>query len=50
MDENFKNKFNEKLKDCDVNNEFIDSLNELIENDNFSSDKLKDLINGEFDE
>ena len=50
MDDDFKNNFYEKLKDEGINDEFIKSLDELIKYDNFSSETVTDLINGEFDE
>ena len=50
MDDDFKNNFFEKLRAKNVSDEFIDSLDELIKSNKFSSDNLNDLIEGEFDE
>ena len=50
MDGEFKNKFYERLRDNGINDSLIKSLNDLIDNDDFSSENLIKLINGEFDE
>lgn len=50
MDEDFKNRFYEKLKANDVNSNLIESIDELIKYKKFSSENLMELINGEFDE
>ena len=50
MDEDFKNRFYEKLKANDVNSNLIESIDEFIKYNKFSSENLMELINGEFDE
>ena len=50
MDSDFKNKFFENLKNENIDVELIESLDELIKYNKFTSDNITGLIDGEFDE
>ena len=50
MDADFKNSFYKKLKDKNVNLDLVESIDELIKFNKFSSENLMELIDGEFDE
>ena len=50
MDRDFKDKFLEKLKNEDLSEEVIDSLDELIKYNKLNEENLIELINGVFDE
>lgn len=50
MDSDFKNKFFENLKNENIDVELIESLDELIKYNKFTSDNITELIDGEFDE
>lgn len=50
MNQEFINSFYDKLRKDRVDEDFIQSMDKLIKNEEFSSENLIDLIDGEFDE